>query len=160
MTWGGVLQASVMTWGGVAKPPVMPRGLEVGPHPWDCLRGMLTAAQWHSLTHSQICARIVSIGRHDCIVVTALRSALLVRMRCYWFCAVLLISGRSGQLSPRSFVRCCCCHYPLIHFLNAVVLPPHDVILSSHSRDPGEARGAEVFRVTIHDPEATKVSRQ
>ena len=41
MTWtGGVLQASVMTWGGVAKPPVMPRGVEVGPHPWDCLRGI------------------------------------------------------------------------------------------------------------------------
>ena len=30
-----------MTWGGVAKPPVMPRGVEVGPHPWDCLRGIL-----------------------------------------------------------------------------------------------------------------------
>ena len=38
---GGVLQASVITWGGVAKPPVMPRGVEVGPHPWDCLRGTL-----------------------------------------------------------------------------------------------------------------------
>ena len=25
MTWGEVLQASVMTWDGVAKPPVMPR---------------------------------------------------------------------------------------------------------------------------------------
>ena len=35
-----VLQASVMTWGGVAKPPVMPRGVEVGPHTWDCLRGI------------------------------------------------------------------------------------------------------------------------
>ena len=33
-----------MTWGGVAavaKPPVMPRGVEVGPYPWDCLRGIL-----------------------------------------------------------------------------------------------------------------------
>ena len=29
--------------GGVAKPPMMPRGVGVGPHPWDwdCLRGIL-----------------------------------------------------------------------------------------------------------------------
>ena len=28
--------------GGVAKPPVAPRGVEVGPHPWNCLRGDIT----------------------------------------------------------------------------------------------------------------------
>ena len=37
MTWGGVPQAPVVTWGGVAKPPVVPRGVGVGPHPWDGL---------------------------------------------------------------------------------------------------------------------------
>ena len=33
----------MMTWGGVhvAKPPVMPRGVGVGPHPWDCLHDCL-----------------------------------------------------------------------------------------------------------------------
>ena len=41
--------------GGVAKPPVMPRGLEVGPHPWDCLREIHTQ-RWlvqTSLQHKQ-----------------------------------------------------------------------------------------------------------
>ena len=40
VTWGGVLQASVITWDGVAKSPVMTWGVKVGLHPWDCLRGI------------------------------------------------------------------------------------------------------------------------
>ena len=42
VTWDEVLEASVMTWGGLTKLPVVPRGVEVamGPHPWNCLRGM------------------------------------------------------------------------------------------------------------------------
>ena len=32
-----------MTWGRVLQASVMPRVVEVGPHPWDCLRGILGA---------------------------------------------------------------------------------------------------------------------
>ena len=39
--WGAPGLGDDFSWGGVAKPPVMPRGVGVGPHPWDCLRGIL-----------------------------------------------------------------------------------------------------------------------
>ena len=52
--WGAPGLSDDLHWGGVAKPPVMPRGVEVGPHPWDCLRGILvTLSDSSPISNSQ-----------------------------------------------------------------------------------------------------------
>ena len=46
MTWGGVLQASVITWGEVTKPRAMPRDVEVPPPPLGLLERHITRSNY------------------------------------------------------------------------------------------------------------------